>query len=1417
MHIQLKRTFGEFNDSDSEEADWGNFIGERSGRLTWSDLHAQKVSVVLGEAGIGKSTEFALENSRLVNAGKTSFFVALNQLTDSGSWRNAVGERYSEFLAWQQGDGDAFFFLDAVDETRLHKHSDLVRALWVVSDALAGHMHRVNLAISSRITDWSVPDVRRSVEEVLLKPISKALKMVSLSVPPDVQSSANVVEQDSSAKLFVVTLDALSFEEARRCARHYNLEDEDGFWEAVSSGEYTFMTSRPLDLSWMVKLWNSRRALGTYRELIEANIRARLREENPHYQQAGKALSESDLLAGAQELAAAAEFGGAAYISIQKYGVREPRSVDAFSVLNDWQPGDVDLLLGTAIFDEASFDRVQFHHRSIREYLAACWVNNQLLKGVPFRHIEKLFSGRVFGAVTVVPARRPMLSWLASINVLARIWVIRWCPDIFLHEGDAESWDQPSADRAFLSFLKRSKSGDRLHWVNSASEYRRVGRALSPGRIAVAMLDMSLIGQTRRYVMTLAVSAKLADCAAPAMTIFRNTSEEEWARVWSLEVLRHVGTAEQRAELLGDLKTGVITGNALIAKALSCVDLAAFSVTELADIFSTTGGEEEYGHNPMATAIKYSIVDHIELPGLQILLAALIQSAPYRVDGAGLTRYPRPNVDRAWIFDALPICFERFLILLKETSELPIQLCLATSRLIDELLATRGFVDATSASRLRTAVEAIPLLRWEIAQSIVTALNDQMAAYRLLHAGASLVTFSDGDLPELIRRANGEEGTKELRDKWFNLGFEIAARQRPLNIRRTYVRSLCGQGEERERRILVVKARYHGWRGTAQGIRKWKRTERVQTKEMAASFSSFVDEMRTKIDGIRDGSDVNNLLRLTHYALGNGGVSDSLEIDLSFIAAKIGKDVSDALADGLIAYWKSAKILNPLDFLNEVPLRAVVPLIGVHLYWRQAGSFAKLSNEDARTAALISRWSSSGPPSWFETLYRRYSSEVLAALRPWILEEAKAASLLNLSRGALNLALKCPSDIRYQLFEGLSQLLLSGEVTEADMKRALVHVLQEDGHLAIAEHENFCVAQLNEVASDGPLMRNIGWFQCWLEVSPAAAWNWFTEYVQSLALEQREMQVSHFASQLGGMQWLPFPWDADKVEFLLKIVDFLRPYISRDTVPLDDEERIYGLPIPRMLETIARCLVKVRGARGRLALQRIHDDDDDLSRKWNYYGYLLLQAEAEVAENSNWAIEALRNIHFAFDRQPDTEARLFEQAIARLEGIRTSVEEGPFSERDLFSPGMLEKHLQLWLASKFSGAPNQQFTVHREEEVDADKRTDIQLACSTVKVCIEIKPVDNGRYSANSLVEDTLKRQIVGQYLKGFNTGSGILVLLRLDEKTWDLPSGKGKSFDELVEYLQAAAFQIQADNQSVSQLTVFGINCVSPKVLERG
>jgi hypothetical protein len=406
------------------------------------------------------------------------------------------------------------------------------------------------------------------------------------------------------------------------------------------------------------------------------------------------------------------------------------------------------------------------------------------------------------------------------------------------------------------------------------------------------------------------------------------------------------------------------------------------------------------------------------------------------------------------------------------------------------------------------------------------------------------------------------------------------------------------------------------------------------------------------------------------------------------------------------------------------------------------------------------------------------------------------------------MTLRCASAVRRKLLDGVTSLVLSGIVTNKETLKELVPVLHADGLMSAADFDKFCESGLLQGINAAGRIEDLSWLQLWAAARPHSAWNWFQLHLSTLSSEN-DLQVSNFAAAMYDLKWVEQPWDLSTRDLLLEVASVLQRHYSNIVPDNDTDSSFFGPPIKRMLDGIVEGFVSMRGALGYNALHQLIAAESDVERQWSLRGALAKHTELEAATEAKWSIERLRNIHRAFDSEPRNEVQLYEQVIARLEEVRTSVEEGPYSERALFAPGMPEKHLQLWLAAKFQDTQNLRFSVHREEEVDDDKLTDIQLACATAKVCVEIKPLDRTRsYSASSLVEDTLKRQLVGQYLKGRNSSSGILLLMQLDDKRWDLPSATGRSFEELVEYLQKAADTIKLSTPNVKELRVFGIRC---------
>jgi hypothetical protein len=87
--------------------------------------------------------------------------------------------------------------------------------------------------------------------------------------------------------------------------------------------------------------------------------------------------------------------------------------------------------------------------------------------------------------------------------------------------------------------------------------------------------------------------------------------------------------------------------------------------------------------------------------------------------------------------------------------------------------------------------------------------------------------------------------------------------------------------------------------------------------------------------------------------------------------------------------------------------------------------------------------------------------------------------------------------------------------------------------------------------------------------------------------------------------------------------------------------------------------------------------------KW-LQGFVLHHASAEAERQSVVAAAELPRHGEVYCREPRTARELYEQVLARLQEIREGMEGGPFSDRELFVPGIDEKKLVVY---QFSWSP----------------------------------------------------------------------------------------------------------------------------------
>jgi hypothetical protein len=350
----------------------------------------------------------------------------------------------------------------------------------------------------------------------------------------------------------VFKLDPLSTEDAKRVAEVFGVTSVGAFWREVEEGGYEFLATRPLDLGWLAVRWNQTQALGSYSELLEAAVTHRLTETNPSYVASQAVLSRAQLREGAEQLAAACIFSSRAYIQVGE-GEATPGNVTPAEVLPNWDPLQHLRLLGAAVFDEATYGRVKFHHRSVREYLAACWVEKQIAAGLPVRTAMSLFIQSPFGQPVLLKGRRPVLCWLTVLNAKVRERVIRQFPEMLMFEGDPQRWSTEDVIEAFEGYIKKVEDGYREDWFNDKSELKRVARMLPPLLLSERLSQYSKKPEVFSRLLPLIKHGRVEDCAEVVFSVYRDPASTDRERLYALEVLSAISTPAQRNTLIEDL------------------------------------------------------------------------------------------------------------------------------------------------------------------------------------------------------------------------------------------------------------------------------------------------------------------------------------------------------------------------------------------------------------------------------------------------------------------------------------------------------------------------------------------------------------------------------------------------------------------------------------------------------------------------------------------------------------------------------------------------------------------------------------------------------------------------------------------------------------------------------------------------
>ena len=406
--VPLVRRFSPVPRSDdaSDEQDILAVLGYLEFK-SWPEIDKQYRSVIVAEAGAGKTFEMLARAKYVEKRGDSAFFIRIEDIEAGFEHAFEVGSAES-FEHWLGSQGDAWFYLDSADEARLDNPRTFEKAVRRFSARIKDAQLRAHICISSRPYAWRPKSDRQLIEQYL--PFKK-----HQAEPTGENAEASERDERSDSALEIYVLHPLEEDDIRLFAKHRSVPELDQLIDELERLNLMALAERPFDLEGILGKWTSDRTLDGRSELLRHNIEIRIKEFDTD-RASQQPLNLGKAREGARQLAAAVILTGEAGIRVPD-NTHERVGINAETVLADWEPGDVQTLLERAIFNDVIYGAVRFRHREVRELLAAEWFRDLLQKGNARHAIEALifrepssFSGGWSGKERCRTVCRPCLA-----------------------------------------------------------------------------------------------------------------------------------------------------------------------------------------------------------------------------------------------------------------------------------------------------------------------------------------------------------------------------------------------------------------------------------------------------------------------------------------------------------------------------------------------------------------------------------------------------------------------------------------------------------------------------------------------------------------------------------------------------------------------------------------------------------------------------------------------------------------------------------------------------------------------------------------------------------------------------------------------------------------------------------------------
>ncbi|WP_375282927.1 NACHT domain-containing protein [Marinicauda pacifica] len=1426
-YIDLDRTFRELGEVEDDQSEYLALLG-RSNYKKWPDLLEYRRVIVLSEAGSGKTEEIRNAAKRLISEGKPAFFLRLEHITEAIDDIAFEEGSLSAFEAWLRSDDEGWLFLDSVDEARLRDPGDFEKAIKRIGRKVASAKQRLHLVVTGRASAWR-PKTDRAL-------CAREIPFDPTVTPPNGESSdagqasKSEPQADTSSSFLVVALNDLDRRQVDTFLQTRSISDTKAFLEAVERADAWSFTTRPQDLEELIGFWAQNQKIGSRLEIIEASVNRRLAERDQTRDEA-KPISFQRLKDAACRLAGASVLTTEANIQVPDGAALQP-GLSSRDILPDWTAPNISVLLERPVFDEAIYGTVRFHHRSVREYLAALWFRDLLAKPTSRQAIEQLFFRTQYGLEVVVPRLRPILPWLAIFDqrILERVEQIE--PEV-LFEGGDPSQLAPETRRRLLRFVCARLAENRSS--RSVTDYAAVQRFAAED---IAHDIKKLIKQYQgapevlSFLVRMIWQGELEGAAPEAIAIAANPTSEKYLRIAAFRAVDGVGsTANLDAIRTTFAAEGASLKRDWLAELLSSAPATPHNIGWLDQCLRKVGESNPHRLDGLDDAVT-GFVSRLaidDLPAMLTCLAALLDRKPH------LDRYGcEVSQQYAWLIEPTAAGLSRLVngqhagVLAQPLLGLFRKVSAGRSYEAGGLRDLKGDLSKSVPSWF----ELNDAVFWDdIERERASDREEGRRVTRFWQAGLwnSFARFDAGDFERAVRMI-GERDLHDDKLVALSLAFSIYVESgRKRADRQALWGAASGVGAlETELGTLMRPPADSARRKHKQWERDFERRQRERKRQHEAAHKSWRDWLSANVEKLREpGFDdpaavskaqmyVYNRLRELSEDRNQYTYSD-----WHVLEPELGPKIARAFRDGAVAYWRnnSPKLVSEGAPNNSTAFSSMLGLVGLGIEAHETEDWtSRLTAADAEITFRYAVKELNGFPFWLQQVFERFPDRITTLALGEINHELHRAT----KDHELHYLLYDVSWSGQWLWDRVAPPLLKRLRKEPDNLQSLEKLLKIINGSSVSSDD---IAKLaaRKAQTLGRIDNLACWFATWAGVAPEEALQALEDRLPKLAEEDGLKLAMGFITRLVGSHHSSgiSARDAFRTPAHLKrLIDLVHTMVRIE----DDIDRAgKGVYTPNLRDNaqdardhLTSLLEEMPGKAAFSALEALSREHPHVSARSWYHLKARRKAQTD-AEGQEWSAKQVLEFHREQERTPANHQELFDLAVHRFRDLKADLENGDSSVATTLLKVEQEVEMRKYLGGELRKLANGRYSIANEDELADAKRIDLRFFGTGFDgpVPVELKLSD--KWTGPDLYE-RLENQLCGDYLRDRHSSMGLFVLVhRGQQSTWRFPGGEIVDFEKLVEKLQALGENLARSMPSVERVEVLGIDLTARSRIRRG